>query len=69
MLTKKQKRLDDLLSRAVDGPLPMMLVGIADGSNGKIEVIARMAYVAGIKRALEIVCEEEARDDAQTKNS
>ena len=49
--------------------MPMMLVGIADGAHGKIEVIARMAYIAGIKRALEIVREEEARDDAQAKNS
>ena len=69
MLSKKQKRLSDLLDRAVDGPLPMMLVGIADGANGKIEVIARMAYIAGIKRALEIVREEEVRDDAQAKDS
>lgn len=68
-MSRKQKRLSDLLDRAVDGPLPMMLLGIADGSNGKIEVIARMAYIAGIKRALEIVREEEARDDTQTKNS
>lgn len=67
-MNKNNKKLKDILSRAIDGPMPAALVGIGDGANGKIEVIARLAYIAGIKRAIDII-EKEENDDPQTKNT
>jgi hypothetical protein len=67
-MNKNSKRLKDILSRVIDGPMPSALIGIADGANGKIEVIARLAYIAGIKRAIDII-EKEEDDDPQAKNT
>jgi hypothetical protein len=40
-----------------------MLRGIGISQRGKLELFARMAYIAGIKRALEIVEEYEREQE------
>lgn len=53
-----------IIDAALDGPLPKALVGIGDTANGKLDVIVRFAYIAGMKRALEIIedYEQDQRD-------
>ena len=66
---KASERLEEILDRAFDGPLPSIMVGLADGANGKVDIIARMAYIAGIKRALEIVNEYEQKGGVRDGNT
>lgn len=61
-------RLKTVLDAALDGPMPKALVGIADSANGRVELIARFAYIAGMKRALEIIDEyDQDQRDAEAE--
>ena len=52
-------RLRLLLETAGSGDVAPVMRGIGISQRGKIELFSRLAYIAGIKRALEIVEEYE----------
>lgn len=65
-----KERLSDLLRNALTGDVTPILRGIGISQRGKLELFARMAYIAGIKRALEIVeeYEREQEDGGRQEN-
>lgn len=52
-------RLRKLVEHAVSGDTTPVLRGIGISQRGKVELFSRLAYIAGLKRALEIVEEYE----------
>ena len=48
-------RLRFLLETAASGDVTPVMRGIGISQRGKVELFSRLAYIAGIKRALEIV--------------
>lgn len=58
-----KKRLQALLDVALKEDVTPMLRGIGISQRGKVELFSRLAYIAGIKRALEIVEEYEKEQD------
>jgi hypothetical protein len=48
-----------LVEHAVSGDTTPVLRGIGISQRGKVELFSRLAYIAGLKRALEIVEEYE----------
>ena len=48
-------RLRSLLATAASGDITPVMRGIGISQRGKVELFSRLAYIAGIKRALEIV--------------
>ncbi len=52
-------RLRKLVEHAVSEDTTPVLRGIGISQRGKVELFSRLAYIAGIKRALEIVEEYE----------
>lgn len=64
-------KLQDLLNTALHGDVTPMLRGIGISQRGKLELFSRMAYIAGIKRALEIVeqYEKEQADGGRQEDS
>lgn len=58
-----KKRLQNLLANALQEDVTPILRGIGISQRGKVELFSRLAYIAGIKRALEIVEEYEKEQD------
>jgi hypothetical protein len=52
---KASDKLRQILEHATTGDVTPMMRGIGISQRGKIELFARLAYISGIKRALEIV--------------
>ena len=66
-----RERLQALLATALQGDVTPVLRGIGISQRGKLELFSRLAYIAGIKRALEIVeeYEKEQEDERRTKDN
>lgn len=62
-----KKRLQALLDVALKEDVTPMLRGIGISQRGKVELFSRLAYIAGIKRALEIVEEYEKEQDYERR--
>lgn len=62
-----KERLQSLLSTALQGDVTPVLRGIGISQRGKVELFSRLAYIAGIKRALEIVEEYEKEQDDERR--
>lgn len=62
-----KKRLQALLDAALKEDVTPMLRGIGISQRGKVELFSRLAYIAGIKRALEIVEEYEKEQDYERR--
>ena len=56
---KASDKLRQILEHATTGDVTPMMRGIGISQRGKVELFARLAYISGIKRALEIVEEFE----------
>jgi len=67
---KASDRLRQILEHATTGDVTPMMRGIGISQRGKVELFARLAYISGIKRALEIVeeFELEGSDGSQPKD-
>jgi hypothetical protein len=67
---KASDRLRQILDQATTGDVTPMMRGIGISQRGKVELFARLAYISGIKRALEIVedFEMEGSDGSQPKD-
>ncbi|CAB4149318.1 hypothetical protein UFOVP529_96 [uncultured Caudovirales phage] len=62
-------KLKEILSNALSGDLTPMMRGIGISQRGKVEMFSRLAYIAGIKRAIEIVEEyEKEQQDGNRKS-
>lgn len=59
-----KERLQELLNHALQGDVTPMLRGIGISQRGKLELFSRLAYIAGIKRALEIVEQYEKEQES-----
>jgi hypothetical protein len=55
-------QLRELLKTALMGDITPMLRGIGISQRGKLEIFARLAYIAGIRRAIEIIENSEKED-------
>jgi len=53
------ERLRAIVEHAISGDTAPALRGIGISKGGKVELFSRLAYIAGLKRALEIVEEYE----------
>jgi hypothetical protein len=64
-------RLRKLVEHAVSGDTTPVLRGIGISQRGKVELFSRLAYIAGLKRALEIVeeYEKEQSDGGRQESS
>jgi hypothetical protein len=64
-------RLRKLVEHAVLGDTTPVLRGIGISQRGKVELFSRLAYIAGLKRALEIVeeYEKEQSDGGRQESS
>lgn len=62
-----KKRLQAHLDLALKEDVTPMLRGIGISQRGKVELFSRLAYIAGIKRALEIVEEYEKEQDYERR--
>ena len=62
-------KLKEILSNALSGDLTPMMRGIGISQRGKVEMFSRLAYIAGIKRAIESVEEyEKEQQDGNRKS-
>lgn len=62
-------KLKEILSIALSGDLTPMMRGIGISQRGKVEMFSRLAYIAGIKRAIEIVEEYEKEQQDGSRKS
>jgi hypothetical protein len=64
-------RLRKLVEHSVSGDTTPVLRGIGISQRGKVELFSRLAYIAGLKRALEIVeeYEKEQSDGGRQESS
>ena len=63
-------RLRKLVEHAVTGDTTPALRGIGISQRGKVELFSRLAYIAGLKRALEIVEEyDREQEDGRREES
>jgi hypothetical protein len=61
VLDSSVARLRSLLSQALAGSHPNSFHGLGRDLDGKIELVTRLAYIAGINRSLEIIEDEMER--------
>lgn len=68
-----RRRLKILLDQAVTGDSPNAIHGIGKDRDGRVELVTRLAYIAGINRSIEIIDEEvmkgEQHGDEKTGNT
>lgn len=57
------ERLRKIVEHAISGDNTPALRGIGISQRGKVELFSRLAYIAGLKRALEIVEEYEREQE------
>lgn len=57
------ERLRKIVEHAISGDNTPALRGIGISKRGKVELFSRLAYIAGLKRALEIVEEYEREQE------
>jgi hypothetical protein len=67
VLDSSVARLRSLLSQALAGSHPNSFHGLGRDLDGKIELVTRLAYIAGINRSLEII-EDEMEKGARDGN-
>lgn len=60
-MKRASDRIRDAISRATDGEIPKLIDDISFDTKGKLDIIARLSYLAGMSRALEIVIEHERK--------
>lgn len=62
-----KSRLRALLATALQEDVTPVLRGIGISQRGKVELFSRLAYIAGIKRALEIVEDYEKEQENERR--
>lgn len=63
------EKLREILNHALSGDVTPMMRGIGISQRGKVEMFSRLAYIAGIKRAIEIVEQhEKEQQDGKRKS-
>lgn len=58
-MKRASDRIRDAISRATDGEIPKLIDDISFDTKGKLDIIARLSYLAGMSRALEIIIQYE----------